>query len=155
MVLVPPNAISDVYSSNARLLSPTYGTYLITTCWWGGGQRKQLQWASTPQSLPVSKEAPACSTFIYSRTYNRSHIIPPLSTITNYLHSDQAVLLAYIGCCLTAPCHLPHCSLRLLWSGIVQGQRGYAHHYFLGGYSWPWRLAARREGSNLLALFNP
>ena len=31
-VLVPPMKISEVYSSMARLLSPTYGTYLITTC---------------------------------------------------------------------------------------------------------------------------
>ncbi len=32
MVERPPSMISDVYSSMARLLSPTYGTYLITTC---------------------------------------------------------------------------------------------------------------------------
>uniref|UniRef100_A0A6B0UBU2 Putative secreted protein n=1 Tax=Ixodes ricinus TaxID=34613 RepID=A0A6B0UBU2_IXORI len=31
MVLWPPSMISLVYSSMARLLSPTYGTYLITT----------------------------------------------------------------------------------------------------------------------------
>lgn len=31
IVLVPPIMISEVYSSIALLLSPTYGTYLITT----------------------------------------------------------------------------------------------------------------------------
>lgn len=31
IVLIPPIIISEVYSSMARLLSPTYGTYLITT----------------------------------------------------------------------------------------------------------------------------
>ena len=35
MVDRPPMKISDVYSSIARLLSPTYGTYLITTTWSG------------------------------------------------------------------------------------------------------------------------
>lgn len=34
-VLVPPSISSDVYSSIARLLSPTYGTYLMTTQWSG------------------------------------------------------------------------------------------------------------------------
>lgn len=34
-VLWPPIMISLVYSSIARLLSPTYGTYLITTTWSG------------------------------------------------------------------------------------------------------------------------
>ena len=32
IVDLPPIMISEVYSSMARLLSPTYGTYLITTC---------------------------------------------------------------------------------------------------------------------------
>ena len=32
IVFCPPIKISEVYSSIARLLSPTYGTYLITTC---------------------------------------------------------------------------------------------------------------------------
>ena len=35
MVERPPMKISEVYSSMARLLSPTYGTYLITTMWSG------------------------------------------------------------------------------------------------------------------------
>lgn len=32
IVFLPPMKISDVYSSSARFESPTYGTYLITTC---------------------------------------------------------------------------------------------------------------------------
>ena len=35
MVLRPPMKISEVYSSMARLLSATYGTYLMTTTWSG------------------------------------------------------------------------------------------------------------------------
>ena len=35
MVLRPPMKISLVYSSMARLLSATYGTYLMTTTWSG------------------------------------------------------------------------------------------------------------------------
>ena len=40
IVLIPPIIISDVYSSMARLLSPTYGTYLITT--WNESARGRL-----------------------------------------------------------------------------------------------------------------
>jgi hypothetical protein len=32
MVFLPPRKISLVYSSRARLLSPTYGTYLRAKC---------------------------------------------------------------------------------------------------------------------------
>ncbi len=33
IVFVPPKKIYDVYSSKALLLSPTNGTYLMTTSW--------------------------------------------------------------------------------------------------------------------------
>mmetsp|Transcript_32245 Transcript_32245/g.66733 ORF Transcript_32245/g.66733 Transcript_32245/m.66733 type:complete len:332 (+) Transcript_32245:77-1072(+) len=64
-VLVPPMKISDTYSSIARLLSPTFGTYLITTTWSGcspGSYRMLLlaTMSSTTFDLEISLDRNCC-----------------------------------------------------------------------------------------------
>mmetsp|Transcript_5615 Transcript_5615/g.15469 ORF Transcript_5615/g.15469 Transcript_5615/m.15469 type:complete len:301 (+) Transcript_5615:134-1036(+) len=61
MVLVPPMKMREVYSSSARLLSPTCGTYLMTTQWSGCSpsayiRRLEATMSSTTLLLLISLE---------------------------------------------------------------------------------------------------
>merc|ERR1719353_621946 len=65
MVLVPPMKISEVYSSIARLLSATVGTYLMTTTWSGCSRglymiELELTMSSTTFDLLISFERNVC-----------------------------------------------------------------------------------------------
>merc|ERR1719326_1808830 len=65
IVLCPPMKISEVYSSIARLLSATYGTYLMTTTWSGcscGSYRMRFEptMSSTTLDLLISLERNVC-----------------------------------------------------------------------------------------------
>lgn len=86
IVLIPPIIISEVYSSMARLLSPTYGTYLITT--W-----KKIETVCQLMSVNTDTELVICLCL------RRSH-----------LHSGQVSLLARTVWGWTGPCRPPHCS---------------------------------------------